>query len=184
MTDSKHFLDILTKSDAWNRRHFMAMLACFGVPPTYLDVGCGTGVMPDMAYHLGVDAIGLDLHDYEEIWYQKHDLSQPLKLKKSFQLVTCIEVAEHIHPSYDGIFMDTISRHVSSDNGVLVFTAAHPGQEGEDHVNTRPAIYWRDQFYGRGLGFNQELTARLSLLWSNINSPLYWLPANVQVFTR
>lgn len=181
--DKPTYLEILAKQDAWNRRHLMSLFSLVGVPESYADFGCGTGTMVKLAHSIGVEAVGFDQHDYEAPWYKEQDLTMKMKPQRAYQLVTCIEVAEHIPQSYDGLFLDNIVMHVQKGNGVLVFTAAHPGQEGEGHVNTRPATYWREQLHKRGLAYQIELTSRLSLLWNSINSPLYWLAANLQLFS-
>ena len=171
----------LAPFDRWNERHFMAMLAVCGMAKDYVDFGSGTGAMVNIARKLGIDAIGIDMLPRDEDWLRIHDLCKPLNLKRRFQLVSSIEVAEHIRQDSDGVYADTVARHVAA-GGMLVFTAAHPGQEGEGHVNTRPATYWRKMFTDRGLSYQHERTIRLALIWSYIASPLYWLASNVQIF--
>lgn len=178
------YLKILAEHDPWNRRHLMAMFACFGIPGNFADFGCGTGSMVELAHRMGIDSLGIDIHDYNKPWYKNYDLTIPLPPEKTYQLVVSLEVGEHIPQSSDAVYASTVARHVKHGNGLLVFTAAHPGQEGEGHVNTRSAIYWRTLFHNQGLNYQKKDAVRLALLWSNIKSPLYWLPANVQVFSR
>ena len=180
---SEDYLKLLAENDVWNHRHIMTFFGAFGIPDSYTDFGCGTGAMVQLATKIGVDAMGIDIHDYEAPWYHKANLERKFKMEKQSQLVTCLEVAEHIHPQADITFVETVAKHVRV-GGLLVFSAAHPGQEGEDHVNTRSAIYWRTKFHNQCLNYQIEQSTRLAMLWSNINSPLYWLAANVMVFNK
>src|SRR5690606_32212786 len=39
---------------------------------------------------------------------------------------------------------------VDHSNGLILFSAAPPGQGGEYHVNEQPLQYWREKFAGHG----------------------------------
>jgi len=59
------------------------------------------------------------------------DLTKPLPVEKdSFDYVLCVEVAEHIPPEYEGIFLDNLQ---IARRG-LILSWAPPGTEGEGHV--------------------------------------------------
>lgn len=179
----------LSQFDPWNERVLFAYLSTFGKPPSMLDIGCGTGAMVKAARQLGIDAIGVD-----QIENKKpdivHDLTKPINLGRTFGLVTCIEVAEHIPQKKMGIFLNNMASHVtrsSADDenprrGMLVFTAAHPGQGGDAHVNLKPSHQWRNLLHDRGLSYRDDLSCRLRIAWQNIGMPMYWLVSNLQVF--
>ena len=160
----------------------MSILATFGVPPSYLDLGSGTGAMVDFARRMGIDSLGVDM-------IAKHppdvraDLSKPIDLGRQFNLVTCIEVAEHIPERAAGVFCNNISRHLKA-GGLLVFTAAAPGQDGDGHVHLKPANYWRTMLHERDLNWQENHTLRLKLAWQTVPMPMMWLPGNLQVFQR
>lgn len=78
--------------------------------------------------------------------FKAHDLSTPLHLKRRFDLVQSLEVAEHISPEHADIFVENLTRH----GDVILFSAAVPNQGGEHHVNEQPPEYWREKFSGRG----------------------------------
>lgn len=170
----------LEEFNPWNERVLFGYLSVFGKPPSILDIGCGTAAMVKIARQLDIDAIGVDQIENEEPDII-HDLTEPLNLGRTFGLVTCIEVGEHINPSKTGVFLTNVTSHVQK-GGQLVFTAAHPGQGGDDHVHLRSAIYWRNQLYERGLNYRENLTHRLRLAWMAIPMPMFWLVSNVQVF--
>ena len=121
-------------------------------------------------------------------WIYKHDLRTPFSLAEKNKpsqvpMVISIEVAEHIPKAKHDIFCDTIANHLMTQ-GILIFTSAVPGQGGEEHVGVETPTYWRTKFHNRGIGYREDMTAALALLWSNIRSPLMWLPPNLQVFKR
>ena len=123
-------------------------------PASVLDVGCGQGAWLAVWQQQGVEDItGVDgsyvdrgrLLFAPERFYP-HDLSQPFDLGRSFSLVQCLEVAEHLPPASAGTLLDSLIRH----GDVIVFSAAPPGQGGHDHVNERSYEYWRSLFLDRG----------------------------------
>jgi cyclopropane fatty-acyl-phospholipid synthase-like methyltransferase len=169
--------------DAWNERHLMALFALFGLPGSYLDIGCGSGAMVKLARRLNIEAFGLDLIEHPEEWLRAVDLRQPYSMGRTFALVSSFEVAEHIPPKDATTFIQTVTDHVR-EGGLLIFSAAHPGQGGEGHVNLQPASWWRGRIDPRGMTYQPELTSRLSHAWTILSTPMYWLAANVQVFSR
>jgi len=172
----------LAAYDAVNERHMLALLALTGLPDTYLDVGSGTGAMVNLARKLGVDAWGVDQLPRVDKWLLPRDLREPLNLGRRFDLVTCIEVAEHLPEPSAGILCDSLARHVEG-GGILVFSASLPGQAGAGHIHNASPHYWRTLLYDRGLSYSSGLTLKASLVWTWMHTPLGHLAANLQVFT-
>lgn len=171
----------LAPYDGWNERALAALVAWRGVPPSYLDLGSGTGAMVNLAQKLGVDALGVDVINGPEHWFVTHDLSLPLDLGRRFALVTCLEVGEHLAMDDHGTLCDTIARHLDR-GGLLVFSAAPPGQRGEHHIGCRPAYEWRGMLYERGVTYRADLTKELALIWALTTGPASaWLGPNLQV---
>jgi hypothetical protein len=86
-----------------------------------------------------------------------HDLRLPLRLRERFDLALCIEVAEHIHPAYEDVLLDTIC----SAADILVFSSASPGEGGLHHVNERAPSYWIRKISQRGLRFDSKTTKEI-----------------------
>lgn len=75
-----------------------------------------------------------------------HDLTTPLDLGRRFDLVTCLEVAEHLPSDASETLVDSLCRHAD----VIVFSAAVPGQGGTGHINERRASFWAALFGTHG----------------------------------
>ena len=183
--EQRAYLDHLRTFDPWNRQVMLGIAATFGIPPSHLDIGCGTGVMVGVMRRLNVASFGVDLlvPDDRINYLMQADVSQPLDMLRAFDMVTCIEVAEHIDEDRIGVFAENIARHVNQP-GLLILSAAGPGQGGESHKFLRPGYYWRTVFHDLGLTYREDYTNRLRLVWTSIAMPMMWLAANVQVFDR
>lgn len=185
----------LAPFDTLNERVWLSwyatVLSWRGIPESYLDLGSGTGAMVNMARRLGIDAWGVDVINGPEHWFIQHDLTQPLWLdddyygvqlqRHMFDMVSCVEVAEHLPEEAADTLCDTIARHMHKGS-ILAFSAAAPGQGGEHHLNLQPAWYWRSKLYERGVSYRKDYTQQLSHLWAWVAGPLQWIAANVQVF--
>jgi len=117
-------------------------------PGSVLDVGCGTGQSLMHFKGRGLDVLGVEASKIAISnsacpgLIRRHDLRKPLHLHRSFDLVWCFEVAEHIHPKFVDVFLGSLVRH----SAVVVMSAASPGQGGEGHLNEQPQCYWENKF--------------------------------------
>jgi len=118
-----------------------------------LDVGCGAGAWLVGYQRLGVsDHIGVD-GDYvdrsmllvETDKFLPRDIATPFDLGRQFDLVQCLEVGEHVPTKESATLVDNIVRHGKR----VLFSAAVPGQGGEDHINEQPYEFWRRLFARR-----------------------------------
>jgi hypothetical protein len=174
----------LAPFDGWNERAFCQIVAWMGIPHSYLDLGSGTGAMVNMARKIGIEAYGVDLINGPEHWFIQHDLTRPLNHwpNSRFHLVTCLEVAEHLPPDAHHTLADTIAYHITP-GGLLIFSAAPPGQAGEHHIGCRPAREWRSLLHERGISYREDYTRQLAHLIGWVSGPAsHWLAANLQVF--
>lgn len=183
-SEEQRWLTGLHEFDEGNALALLALFAGFRIPHSYLDVGCGTGAMVKIARQLGVEAFGVDILPLEEPYFYQRDLREPCDLGRTFDLVTSVEVAEHIAPEAADTLCDTYARHVRVDGGLFILTAAAPGQNGDGHVNCQPQLYWRDRLTSRGLKYDEWATQRLVRLWADVHMCTHWLETNLQVFHR
>ncbi len=180
-------------SEAWQagrHRHSVQAMRCLesvlGVlqPSSLLDLGSGTGQLVRRAQTMGVNAVGLDISETATDGPLRHaDLTQPVDLGQTFGAVLCWEVAEHLPAEAADTLCETLARHVAED-GVLVFTAATPGQGGKGHVNEQPLDYWRAKLAALGLTYDRGISSRLAKDFTRVAAKTPWYGANVQVFRR
>jgi SAM-dependent methyltransferase len=135
--------------------HFIARLEFGFQPRRVLDVGCGRGVWLEAWKRHGVESVlGLDCSyvDFATLRIDRRefvptDLARPFDLGCRFDLVQCLEVAEHLPSAAASTLTSSVVRH----GDIVLFAAATPGQGGEHHVNEQPIAYWVERF--RALGF-------------------------------
>lgn len=151
-------------------------------PTSVLDVGCGLGAWLLVAKELGADMIqGVDgpwIDTQTLIIPEQHFLAQnldePLSLARKFDLVTSLEVAEHVAPEAADTFVDSLVAH----GDIILFSAAIPFQGGQGHVNEQWPGYWARKFQARGY---QVIDAIRPMIWTDENV-FWWLRQNTLLF--
>jgi SAM-dependent methyltransferase len=150
-----------------------------------LDLGCGSGTWLGALNDLGVsDVFGVDARQissnilFDRELSKVQDLGQPLDLGRKFDLVICLEVAEHIDGGDSGAaeLMRTISRH----SDLVLFSAATPGQPGDHHVNCQPHEYWHKRF--ADLGYKKwDIIRPYIASWPDME---WWYKRNTFIYSR
>lgn len=120
-------------------------------PKSVVDLGCGSGTWIKAFDEEGVKKVlGIDFHNVKTIIpknkFLRHDLRTPLNIKGRFDLAMSLEVAEHIETRYSDIFVNNLVK--LSDT--ILFGAATPKQEGENHINEQWHNFWVDKFEKHG----------------------------------
>jgi glycosyltransferase involved in cell wall biosynthesis len=126
-------------------------------PDRVLDVGCGPGTYVDEFVKLGIDTLGID-PDKRTSGSNLRTGSLLNNLEESAPCVVCLEVLEHIDPTYE---TQAITNLVACVDDVLIFTAARPGQGGVGHINCRPREYWLNELTAAGLAQDTQLEQQL-----------------------
>ena len=146
-----------------------------------LDVGCGAGAWLSVWKSYGMQVLGLDggyvqpeqlLVSPEE--FQSADLSEEFDLGRRFSLVQSLEVAEHLPESSAAGFVASLCRHAD----LVLFSAAPPGQGGENHINEQPYGYWQQLFQAQGYSLYDVVRPRVKqeqaiMPWYRYNTFLY-----------
>jgi SAM-dependent methyltransferase len=153
-------------------------------PNSIIDVGCGTGnFLKEFEKHgiddfRGVDGYHLDLNslyiDPKKVF--QTDLEKPLDLNRKFDLVLCLEVAEHLSKDSANLFVESLTKHADT----IVFSAAIPFQGGQNHINEQWQSYWINLFFHKGYQVNYSLREKI---W-NENEIFWWYKQNILVFKR
>ncbi|MFA0111602.1 methyltransferase domain-containing protein, partial [Vibrio breoganii] len=145
-----------------------------------LDVGCGSGIWLESWRDSGIaDVSGIDGCEVDSIkasHISQLDLCNRFDLERSFSIVQCLEVAEHIPEEYSSSLISSICKH----SEVIIFSAAPPGQGGEHHVNEQCFEYWRRHF--NHYGYSPYDLIRDKII--NIRSIPPWYRYNMLVYIK
>ncbi|HEX9271471.1 MAG TPA: methyltransferase domain-containing protein, partial [Candidatus Binatia bacterium] len=130
-------------------------------PRTILDVGCAIGFLVEAFWRRGVRAYGIDVSEYA-ITQVPEDLKgfcsvrsviEPLpeNFPQSYDLLTCIEVLEHMPPDEGKMAI----KNMASKTRCILFSSTPHDLVEPTHVNVRPVIYWLQSF--AEVGFYPDL---------------------------
>lgn len=146
---------------AWRAPIVCSRLEDYFPCKSVIDVGCAVGDLVATFSKMGLDSWGLEGATtalphlmVPQSRVVVHDLRLPIIPPKTFDLVVCFEVAEHIEEEFAEQFvanLQALARHW------LVVSAAPPGQGGTYHVNCRPEEYWHDLFEKAGFVRRDDL---------------------------
>jgi SAM-dependent methyltransferase len=162
------------------------LLETFPGTRSLADVGCGTGTFAAEFARRGVRVTACEYSPRARRWAERQGIvCVPFDVSKSTQpppgcpvdVAMSLEVAEHIPVALADAFVQVMcgaSRQV-------FFTAAHPGQGGQGHVNEQPQAYWISKFVARGFAHDQAASALASQRLTALGAADY-LAANIMIF--
>lgn len=156
------------------------------IPPVHsaVDIGCGVGSWLSVLQARGLQEIlGIDGDWVDQAqliidpkFFMRHDLNKELKLPRRYDLVICLEVAEHLSASGAQAFVQSLT--ALSD--FVLFSAAVPGQGGTGHVNEQWQDYWLDIFRQQGY---VALDFIRKNIWNDPSIPI-WYKQNMFLFVK
>lgn len=147
------FFDFVEASSTRSASKFVSLIDFGFSPKSILDVGCARGSWLAQWKKIGLEVHGLDgsyldvssllisIHEFTPV-----DISSPFNLGRKFDIVECLEVAEHV----DAEKADCLIQNLVNHSDIVLFSAAQPGQGGENHVNEKPLKYWAEKFLNHG----------------------------------
>jgi SAM-dependent methyltransferase len=151
---TEEFFEYIERGSIASAQQFSTFLAPLLGVNSVLDVGCGRGAWLREWRNAGVKiAQGVDgpyvrrqsllipVEDFTAV-----DLSNKFDLKRRYDLVTSLEVAEHLPRDRSETFISSLVAHAD----LVLFSAATPGQGGENHINERPLSFWQELFRANG----------------------------------
>jgi SAM-dependent methyltransferase len=158
------------RSDAW--------LTFFGTiadrivadisPRRVLDAGCAIGMLVEALRVRGVDARGIDLSSFaiESVpdavkpYVREESIAEPFG--ERFDLITCIEVLEHMQPEDADRAIANIAAHTDD----VLFSSTPFDYKEPTHVNVRMPEEWAEGFARHGLYRDVDYDASFITKWA------------------
>ena len=177
-----NFYKWLRSSSKSSAEEIVPMVMEFVHPKSVIDIGCGPGTWLEVFMKHGVeDILGVDgmyVDDKDIVIprekFLRHDVGSPINIERGFDLVVCLEVAEHIAPVHAADFVNSLVRLGS----VVLFSAAVPFQGGVNHVNEQWPDYWIELFRKKGYKVVDCIRKKI---WNN-DKVEYWYAQNILLF--
>lgn len=155
-------------------------------PKKVIDFGCGCGIYLREFERLGAEVFGIDGSPAAERnlaispkRFLLADLTKSVSLPEHYDCAICFEVAEHIPTGASETLVDNVTR--GSD--LVVFSSAHKGQGGHDHINEQNPEFWAALFQRKDFEFLAGDTKRIRTALKDAGA-IFWLVDNIAVFKR
>jgi cyclopropane fatty-acyl-phospholipid synthase-like methyltransferase len=147
-------------------------------PRKVMDAGCALGLLVESFWDLGVEAWGIDISQYA-ISKVRQDLRSYCSVASiaepitgTFDLITCIEVLEHVPEALAQAAIEEMCKATS----VILFSSTPYDFAERTHCNVHPLIYWVKSFSTHGfwpdLLFDAGFLAQHAMLFRRSDSPL------------
>jgi glycosyltransferase involved in cell wall biosynthesis len=121
-------------------------------PRTVLDVGCALGMLVEALRDRGIDARGVDISTWaiEQVPDHLRQFcrvgSVTEEIDGDYDLITCVEVLEHLPPSLAEVAVANLCRHAQ----MVLFSSTPDDFDEPSHLNVEPSEYWADIFLRQG----------------------------------
>jgi len=162
----------------------------FGLPEMVCDYGAGDGWWCKSFAEMGSLTYGVELDEIAREFMPPvvqaviRDLREPITDSGRFDLVICLEVAEHMTEiDAKNALIPTL---VKSTGNLLLFSAARPEQPGTGHINLQPPDYWINLIEKwQVVQYSQQKTEKAAQAFRNITNECFeFLPNNLLVFAK
>jgi SAM-dependent methyltransferase len=147
-------------------------------PRTVFDAGCGIGFLVEALWERSVEAHGRDISEFAisqvrrdvQPWCTVGSITEPIVGK--YDLITCIEVLEHLEPDDASLAIQNITAATTR----VLFSSSPCDFAEPTHVNVRPPIYWLHEFakcaFRPVLNFDATFLTPWALLFERTEDPV------------
>ncbi len=137
-------------------------------PGTALDAGCALGFLVETLRARGVDAHGIDIS--EHAIQQVHPEVRPYcrvgslldPLDRTYDLIACIEVLEHLPRQDAERAVANLCRHTDD----VLFSSSPTDYKEVTHLNVQPPEYWAELFARHGFYRDVDYDAAYITPWA------------------
>lgn len=166
----RHYFDTALGPVPYDRRHrqWMELFETIAdhvvaeiKPRRVLDVGCAKGFLVEALRDRGVEAFGIDISEYA-IGEVRPDLEPYCRVASAvepfderYDLVTCIEVLEHLGEEDGRTAIANICRSAED----VLFSSTPDDFTEPTHVNVRPRSWWIERFAEHGFRLDADFDA-------------------------
>ena len=150
-------------------------------PRSVLDAGCAFGFLVESLRDRAVEAYGLDISEYA-IQQAREDIKPFCRvgsvlepLPRTYDLIVCIEVLEHLTPQQ----CDQAIGYFCQASDDILFSSTPDDYHEATHINVNPPGYWaglfaRHGFY-RDVGFDSSFITAWAMRFRRSKEPVYRL---------
>lgn len=160
---------------SWDNQHwrdfFMSvadrLIGAFN-PGSVLDVGCARGLLVQSFSVQGVEAWGLDISAHaiasahEDVRDRLRVASATERIEGRYDLVTCIEVLEHMSEVDAQLAID----HITAITDRVLFSSSPVDHDEPTHINTNPGEAWAAWFAERGFFRRVDVDVSMIAPWA------------------
>lgn len=130
-------------------------------PATHFDAGCALGFLVEAFRDRGISSFGRDISEYAirkvridiQAFCEVGSIAAPIDGR--YDLVTCIEVLEHM---IEQDALDAMAVMVGATDTIL-FSSSPSDFDDPTHINVRPVRYWIEQFEKVGFVLDENFDA-------------------------
>ncbi len=162
------------RSDTWLKffGEIAERIAADFAPKSVLDAGCAIGMLVEALVKHEIDAYGFDISEWA-IQQMPSEYASRVKLgsildpdavNRHYDLVTCIEVLEHLQPAEAEIAI----RNLCSWGDTIVFTSSPDDYQEVTHFNVQQPGYWAGKFAQFGFVRLLDYDASYIVPWAQV----------------
>ncbi|MCX6019439.1 MAG: class I SAM-dependent methyltransferase [Chloroflexi bacterium] len=137
-------------------------------PASLLDAGCAFGLLVDQMRARGVEAWGVDISEYAisqvraeiRAYCRQGSVAQPFG--RRYDLITCIEVLEHMPPQEAEAAVTNFCAHTDD----VLFSSSPLDYTEATHINVHPLDYWARLFAAHGFLRDIDFDASFLTPWA------------------